>query len=231
MPITATVPSERRRPKAGREQVFAAADEILRGGQRPTIDAIKALLGGGSPNSVVSYLSDWYAELAGRLGRAESPAEGLTPEVHRAALLLQAAVTRLKAEGTSGDTTDALIRSLRAEVVSLQTLLEELRGQRTQYVQRLADAGALLLKKDEEQKDLRAELLEAKSALAVADDRLRRRAPRPVKTDSERKPARRSKARNAKARPKKTSRISRAGARKRTPAAKAKRQALRRSRR
>jgi hypothetical protein len=222
--------SSHRRPKAGRDQVFAAADEILRSGHRPTIDAIKGLLGGGSPNSVVAYLNAWYAELAERLYRAESPAEGLTPEVHRAALLLQAAAARRTSAGAIGDSTEALIRGLRAEVHSLQTLLDELRGQRAQYLQRLADAGALLLKRDEEQQGLRGELLELKSALAVADDRLRRRAPRPSRPTLKKTATRRSQSK-AKPRSKNPSRISRAGGRRRTPAPKAKRSAPRRARR
>lgn len=224
-------PPSRRSPKAGRDQVFAAADEILRSGHRPTIEAIQALLGGGSPNSVVTYLSAWYAELGERLNRAESPAVGLTPEVHRAALLLQAALARRTADGPNGESTEALIRGLRAEVLSLQTLLEELRGQRTQYLQRLADAGALLQKKEEDQQRLRADLLELKAALAVADDRLRRRAHRLPRTTSKTKPGGKMGRAKAKAGPKKPGTISRAESRRRTPAAKARRPAQRRVRR
>ena len=86
--------SEIRLAKAGRAQVFAAADEILVGGRRPTIEAIQARLGGGSPNSIVAYLKEWYAELGERLAHTDAPAEGLTPEVHQAALDLQRALAR-----------------------------------------------------------------------------------------------------------------------------------------
>lgn len=225
-----TAAGGRRLPKAGRDQVFAAADEILRSGSRPTIDAIKGLLGGGSPNSVVAYLNAWYSELGERLDRAETPAEGLAPEIHRAALLLQAAVARRAPDGTSEETTDALIRSLRAEVLSLQTLLEEVRGQRAQYIQRLADARALLLRMDEEQRELRAELLEVKSALAVAEDRLRRRPPRPAKPRTNGASINRTKVRKARDRPTRPIAISRAAASKKTPAAKSKRKAKPRTR-
>jgi hypothetical protein len=49
-----------RTAKASREHVFAAAEGILLAGRRPTIEAIQARLGGGSPNSIVAYLKDWY---------------------------------------------------------------------------------------------------------------------------------------------------------------------------
>jgi hypothetical protein len=162
--------------KASRERVFAAADEALRGGRRPTIEAIQARLGGGSPNGILAYLKEWYSELGERLGLTETPAEGLTPEVHRAALVLQAALTRQAASGPAGESTEALIRSLRAEVLSLQMLLDELRGQRGRDQQLLADARALLVRRDEDLQACIASEAALKSTLAVAEDRLRRRA-------------------------------------------------------
>jgi hypothetical protein len=169
--------------KASREKVFGAADEILRAGRRPTIEAIQARLGGGSPNSVVAYVNQWYAELGERLARTETPAEGLTPEVHRAALLLQAALARQVASGAVGETTETLIRSMRAEILSLQTLVEELRGQRGRDQQQLANARALLVRKDEDLQAHHASQLSLQAALAVAEDRLQQlavaRAPSP----------------------------------------------------
>jgi hypothetical protein len=106
--------SEIRQAKAGRAQVFAAADEILVGGRRPTIETIQVRLGGGSPNSIVAYLKEWYAELGERLARTEAPAEGLTSEVHRAALDLQRALVRQRPSDAATESTEALIRSLRA---------------------------------------------------------------------------------------------------------------------
>lgn len=140
-----------RLPKAGREQVLAAADAILLAGQRPTIETIQARLGGGSPNSIVSYLRDWYRTLGERLAVANTPAEGLAPEVHQAALTLQRSLLRSPTSaGIASDSTEALIRSLRADSKSLQLLVDELRGQRGRDQQALADARALLLRKDEE---------------------------------------------------------------------------------
>src|SRR5690606_31352240 len=104
------------------------------------------------------------------------PAEGLAPEVHRAALLLQATLARQAASGPVGETTEALIRSMRAEILSLQTLVEELRGQRAREQQQLANARALLVRKDEELQTNHASQLSLQAALAVAEDRLQRRA-------------------------------------------------------
>jgi hypothetical protein len=156
-------------------KIFAAADVILRGGRRPTIEAIQTLLGGGSPNSVVTYLNDWYADLARRLAATEVPALGLSPEVHRAARQLQAAVARQASGDLDTKTSDILIRSLRAEALSLQTLLNELRAQRARDQQLLADAEALLVTKDEELREVRADQLALRSGLAIALDRQRRR--------------------------------------------------------
>lgn len=175
MKSTETLTSDRRPPKAGRTQVFDAADKILRGGQRPTVDAIKALLGGGSPNSIVAYLGEWYGDLSERLKRADTPAEGLSREVHQAALILQRSIAA-NLEGEEASATETLINGLRAETASQKVLLLELRDQRSHYLQRLADARALLASREEDLQELRGELLNLKAALAVADDRLRRRA-------------------------------------------------------
>lgn len=167
--------SEIRQVKAGRAQVFAAADEILVGGRRPTIETIQARLGGGSPNSIVAYLKEWYAELGERLAQAEAPAEGLSPEVHRAALDLQRALARQRPSDAATESTEALIRSLRAEVSSQQLLLDETRAQRGRDQQAIADARALLLRKEDQLQDLQDEHREVVARLAVLEQRRRSR--------------------------------------------------------
>lgn len=122
----------------------------------------------------MAYLQEWYAELAVRLTALDAPAEGLSAEVHRAALMLQAAIARHASSGLATESTDVLIRSLRAEVLSLQTLVEELRGQRARDLQLLADARALLMRKDEQLQSCHKSELALRSALAVAQDRRRR---------------------------------------------------------
>lgn len=164
-----------RTAKAGREQVLAAADAILQSGQRPTIEAIQARLGGGSPNSIVSYLRDWYGSLGERLTAVSTPAEGLLPEVHQAALGLQRALQRARQPSPTADSTESLLRALRAEIHSQRLLIEELRAQKERDLQAQAAARALLLRKDESLQHLNKSLAEALTTIAVLEQRLKAR--------------------------------------------------------
>jgi hypothetical protein len=47
--------------------VDRAADSLLREGQRPTIERVRAKIGRGSPNTVNPLLDAWWSRLAGRL--------------------------------------------------------------------------------------------------------------------------------------------------------------------
>jgi len=47
--------------------VHAAADAILAGGNRPTVERIRAQLGTGSPNTVTRWLETWWRAIGGRL--------------------------------------------------------------------------------------------------------------------------------------------------------------------
>ncbi|MEO8670877.1 MAG: DNA-binding protein [Tahibacter sp.] len=49
------------------EQVNAAADVLLRAGERPTIERVRAALGTGSPNTLIRLLDVWWAALGQRL--------------------------------------------------------------------------------------------------------------------------------------------------------------------
>ena len=40
--------------------VHTAADEIVDGGERPTVERIRAHLGTGSPNTVTRWLETWW---------------------------------------------------------------------------------------------------------------------------------------------------------------------------
>lgn len=177
---------EIRLAKAGREQVLAAADEILREGRRPTIEAIQSRLGGGSPNGIVAYLKDWYSELGARLARTDTPAEGLHPEVHRVALELQRAIARNQSPSANAQSTETLIRSLRAEVASLKLLLDEMRIQRGRDQQTLADARVLLVRKDEELQKRHAQEVDLMVQLTILQQRRR---PSRATPTSKKKPA------------------------------------------
>jgi hypothetical protein len=47
--------------------VSQAADVLLRAGERPTVEKIRAAIGSGSPNTVGPLLDAWWKRLAGRL--------------------------------------------------------------------------------------------------------------------------------------------------------------------
>src|SRR5580692_183298 len=47
--------------------VERAADALLRAGERPTIEKIRATLGGGSPNTINPLLDTWWKRLSARL--------------------------------------------------------------------------------------------------------------------------------------------------------------------
>jgi hypothetical protein len=51
------------------DEVFAAADAVFAGGERPTTDKVRAALGRGSPNAIGPVLDRWWAQLAQRHAR------------------------------------------------------------------------------------------------------------------------------------------------------------------
>ncbi|MFU2071261.1 DNA-binding protein, partial [Bordetella hinzii] len=55
------------------EDVWAAADALLRAGEQPTIQRVRQHLGRGSPNTVGPHLKAWLRELGGRLDGAGPP--------------------------------------------------------------------------------------------------------------------------------------------------------------
>lgn len=54
------------------EQINATADALLRAGERPTIERVRAELGTGSPNTLIRLLDVYWGELGARLARIES---------------------------------------------------------------------------------------------------------------------------------------------------------------
>lgn len=53
------------------EQVNEAADALLRAGERPTIERVRAALGTGSPNTLIRLLDTWWTGLGQRLVQHE----------------------------------------------------------------------------------------------------------------------------------------------------------------
>jgi hypothetical protein len=60
--------------------VERAADALLREGSRPTVEKIRAQLGGGSPNTITPLLDAWWKRLAARLDAGPAALHRL-PEV------------------------------------------------------------------------------------------------------------------------------------------------------
>lgn len=67
--------------------VFAAADQLLTAGERPTVERIRAVLGSGSPNTVIRYLDAWWADAGHRL-KVKASVPELPPEVAELAIAL-----------------------------------------------------------------------------------------------------------------------------------------------
>jgi len=55
------------RSGVSQEAVNNAADQLLQGGVRPTIERVRAALGTGSPNTLIRLLDRWWADLGDRL--------------------------------------------------------------------------------------------------------------------------------------------------------------------
>ncbi len=56
-----------RSPRIAAPDVYAAADVLLLGGDRPTIDRVRMRLGRGSPNTIQEHLEVWWTKLGSRL--------------------------------------------------------------------------------------------------------------------------------------------------------------------
>jgi hypothetical protein len=141
-------------PKASRARVWQAADRVLRSGRRPTVEGIRELLGGGSPNSITAYINDWYRELGTRLDCAEAPLAGLPADA--VSLLTElwhlATTGRTGERASEGDTADRLRdagnASLEAQTKALETLNQELQRHRASAERSLAETRALLARRE-----------------------------------------------------------------------------------
>ena len=142
-----------REPKASRIRVWQAVERIVAAGRRPTVEGVRELLGGGSPNSVTAYINEWYQELGHRLEGSESPIPGLPREV----VSLLAEIWRVAAGPKAGSAAVATVASelrdaehsaLVAETNALETLNKELQKHRLNAERSLADTRALLVRRE-----------------------------------------------------------------------------------
>ncbi len=170
------LPESAREPKASRVRVWQACDRVLRSGRRPTVEGIREVLGGGSPNSVTAYINEWYRELGSRLAAAETPLAGFPPE----AVSLMTELWRLAGadQGNTRDqdaAEDSAMRmlvaerdALEAESKALQTLNQELQRHRSTAEKCLAEARALLSRREAALEEERSRAASLEQALVQA---------------------------------------------------------------
>jgi hypothetical protein len=163
-------------PKASRVRVWQACDRVLRSGRRPTVEGIREILGGGSPNSVTAYINEWYRELGSRLAAAETPLAGFPPEAVSLMTELWRVAATDQAKAGGGDPADdtatrmlaAERDALEAEAKALQTLNQELQRHRSTAEKSLAEARALLARREAALDEERARGASLDQALAQA---------------------------------------------------------------
>jgi Plasmid replication region DNA-binding N-term len=236
-------------PKASRARVWQACDRVLRSGRRPTVEGIREILGGGSPNSVTAYIQEWYQELGSRLTAAETPLAGFPPEaVSLMTELWRLAATdqpRTRDSDAADETATRMLAAERdaieAEAKALQTLNQELQRHRSTAEKSLAEARALLSRREAalEEERLRAAgleqaLVQARLELEVLLERRRLTPGRTAVSAPTRKPKRRKRptARTTNAKPKIAAKRPRdRNSSSRTPAKPAPRRTRRRNRR
>ena len=193
--------------------VDRAADALLREGERPTIERIRARLGRGSPNTVNPLLDAWWKRLAGRLDAGPAALHRLPEPVLLAAeglwmQTLDEARRRAAAEQGSGKASLAKDRQdleVRSHVLSIRE---------SELTSRLQDRDRRIAQLELELQTLVTLLRKEQASRAAADRRLaeiqdelqkslasagRRRSAAPAKRNANlRKPARKStRARNS----------------------------------
>jgi hypothetical protein len=140
------------------------------------VEGIREILGGGSPNSVTAYIQEWYRELGSRLVAAETPLAGFPPE----AVSLMTELWRLAAtdqaksrdSDAAEDTATRMLAaerdSLEAEASALQTLNQELQRHRVTAEKSLAEARALLSRREAALEEERSRAASLEQALVQA---------------------------------------------------------------
>jgi hypothetical protein len=104
--------------------VFTAADSLLVAGERPTVDRIRAVLGSGSPNTVIRHLDAWWAHTGKRLtATAQRMALPEAPE-HVAALAASFWTEALTAACAESE---AALAGQRADLTHAQAALDTAR--------------------------------------------------------------------------------------------------------
>ncbi|SPA42642.1 conserved hypothetical protein [Cupriavidus taiwanensis] len=128
-----------------RDDVWQAADSLLKAGQRPTIERIRLRLGRGSPNTVSPHLDTWFAALGGRIQDPQgcAPAPGCPEPVTEAARYLWEAALQ-SARTTAEAALAQREAALAAATAALQQEREALEQERQVMQARLDGAEAAM---------------------------------------------------------------------------------------
>ncbi|HEL7727338.1 TPA: DNA-binding protein, partial [Stenotrophomonas maltophilia] len=129
--------------------VHNAADDLVAGGERPTVERIRAHLGTGSPNTVTRHLDTWWSSVGTRL--RQRAREAAQPDVPAAVLTLAQRCWAAALEGAG--------EHARAALSTEQAALEDERD-------RLAAERA---SRAQEQQDMRVALAAATAAQTSID--------------------------------------------------------------
>jgi hypothetical protein len=151
--------------------VDRAADALLRDGERPTIERIRARLGRGSPNTINPLLDAWWKRLAGRLDAGPAALHRLPEPVLLAAeglwmQTLDEARRRAAAEQGSGKASLAKDRQdleVRSHVLSIRE---------SELTSRLQDRDRRIAQLELELQTLVTLLRKEQASRAAADRRL-----------------------------------------------------------
>lgn len=140
------------RPGVTQTQVDAAADALLKAGERPTIERVRASLGTGSPNTLIRFIDDWWLRLGERLAHVE--ATMAMPEAPRAAVEAAGSLWRI-----------ALEHAKSWAFSELEAERESLRSERSQMAREAEGAAQAVT-------SAQAAALQAEAALGAANTRV-----------------------------------------------------------
>jgi len=130
--------------KASKEQVFRAAEQLLKSGDKPTLAAVRGLLGGGSYTSIQEGLAEWKAQQSRRQAASEAAPASIAErlgafgvEIWR--LASEQATSRLEAEREGLEQARAALELERLEAAELADKLaaevEQLKAQLAEQAQ------------------------------------------------------------------------------------------------
>lgn len=165
------------RPGITFEIVAHAADALVGRGEKPTIQAIRAEIGTGSPNTIHRHLTAWKATQApAERQSAKLPDElagALAQEIER-----QASAARAEAEADALDarqTADELAETgeaLEAEADALREQIEQVTAERDEAVRDRSEARSLIKEFRAQVKQLEQQRDDARQELAEARNRI-----------------------------------------------------------